>query len=165
MPGPRQLVFAVWVLSGLATLGSIGAWVTAVPRLSHQRWSPPATSIMPETRDTIGLAAAAARLRGANPFRLDRRPASVPFDPWALSGAASAAPRPAPARPALTLAGIVGGPPWRVLIEGIPGRETGIVLTAGEVVGGIRLILVSGDTARLSGYDTTWVLTTRRVLP
>ncbi|MGH7719209.1 MAG: hypothetical protein ACREON_10235, partial [Gemmatimonadaceae bacterium] len=57
------------------------------------------------------LAIAGNAVVESNPFRLDRRPAQVPYDPE-LEGAPPAPPPPVPPKPSLSLAGIVGGPPW-----------------------------------------------------
>jgi hypothetical protein len=162
MPAPRSVLLALWVMFGVATIGSLAAWVTAVPRVSRQRWDPPPAFPPPPWPDTIRLATAAARLRNGDPFRLDRKPASLRYNPWAPVATTTAPPRTTPPPPTLTLAGIVGGPPWSALIEGIPGRESGVLLTVGEVVNGIRLVRIARDTAHLTGLDTTWVLTPRR---
>jgi len=63
----------------------------------------------------------------------------------------------------LSLAGIVGGPPWMALIEGIPGHESGAVLIQGEEINGFRLESIRGDTAVLVGFDSTWVLVPKQV--
>lgn len=145
-----------------AVLCSIAAWATAVPA------SPPeeresrleAATPAPAPPDTGALRKSTARLRQHNPFRLDRKPADVRYNPW--EPVAVAAPPPAPPRPPLALAGLIGGPPWSALVEGIPGREGGVLLQAGDSVNGIRLVAIRGDTAVLSGFDTTWALTARR---
>ncbi len=73
-----------------------------------------------------------------------------------------ATPPPAPAKPPLALAGLLGGPPWNALIDGIPGRETGVLLQLGDSANGVRFVAVRGDTVVLAGFDTTWSLTARR---
>jgi len=71
--------------------------------------------------------------------------------------------RPLPAsRPQLTLRGLVGGPPWDLLIEGIPGRDGAAVLRVGQTVNGYRVRAVRRDTVIVAGPDTTWKLTLRR---
>ncbi len=109
--------------------------------------------------DTAGLGQAAARIRDRDAFRVARRPADVRFSPWGVASRPELPPR---IRPALALTGIIGGPPWSALVEGIPGRESGVLLIVGEESNGIRLTAVRGDTALLAGFDTTWALTPRR---
>jgi len=58
--------------------------------------------------------------------------------------------------------GLVGGPPWNAVIQGIPGREAGVVLSVGDSVNGIRLDKIHVDTAFVSGLDTTWILVAGR---
>jgi hypothetical protein len=158
----QRLLPGAWVLSGVITLASIAAWTTAVPRLPAQPANAPAGAAPAVVLDTSGVAAATARLRDRNPFRVDRKPASVRFTPWESAPPSSPPPKPAPIRPPLAVVGIVGGPPWSAVVEGIPGRETGVLLTVGEEANGIHLTEIRGDTVRLAGFDTTWALTPRR---
>ncbi len=103
-------------------------------------------------------AAAWSRVIGArDPFRLERRPADVRY---------GAAPRieamvQRPPRPALVLQGILGGPPWRAVVEGLPGRTGGTVLAEGDSVGPLAVRLVTRDSIVIAGMDTTWVLRIR----
>ncbi len=157
----ERLLPAAWTLCGVATLAAIAAWTTAVPRAvpgtARGRGAAPAVVV-----DTSGISAAAARLRDRDPFRIDRKPAPIRFTPWESAPPGGTPPRPAPIRPSLAVAGIVGGPPWIAVVEGIPGREAGVLLTVGEEANGIRLTEIRGDTARLAGFDTTWALIPRR---
>jgi len=160
----RAIIAGAWALTAVAALASIVAWARAVPASGPRPLSETRTS---ETGvgsaapiGTAGLAAAAGRIRDHDPFRWERKPTSVRFNPWEPV-------QPPPsnvraARPALVLVGMVGGPPWTALVEGIPDRPGGVLLRVGEEAAGIRLVEVRGDTARLSGLDTTWVLTPRR---
>lgn len=163
MRGPRRALLGLWSAAGLLTAGAAGTWIGNLPRRTRPRWDVPATLSLPVSGDSTMFAAAAVRVRTRDPFRLDRRPTTLRFNPWALLGPPAPAPRPTPPRPVLTLAGIVGGPPWSALIEGIPGRESGALLSVGDSVSGIRLLGIRGDTARLAGFDTTWTLTPRQV--
>jgi hypothetical protein len=111
------------VVSTVLAIASIAAWTTAVPvPVVELRDLEAAVRPLPPV-DTLALAAAAARIRARNPFRLDRKPADVRYNPWE-SSAPVAAPEPQRAVPPLALAGLIG-PPWNALVEGIPGRETG----------------------------------------
>jgi hypothetical protein len=147
-------------LSSLLAVASIAAWTTAVPAPAVEaREMRPSARPVPVV-DTIALAAAAARIRARNAFRIDRKPTDVLYNPWEPS---APPPPPVPPRavPQLVLAGLVG-PPWNALLEGVPGRETGVLLALGEELNGITFAALRGDTVLLSGLDTTWTLTARR---
>jgi hypothetical protein len=157
----RGVVAVGWGLALLAVAGAGLAWRSAVPRVAA---SPP-PHIAPTgalvVGDSAGIAITAERIRSANPFRLERKPSAVHYDPWKLDavvGTGSAR----PARPPVALVGLVGGPPWHVVLEGVPGREGGILLALGQESSGFRLVAVRGDTAVVAGVDTTWHLVARR---
>lgn len=139
---------------------SVVAWATAIPSPVIEERPLEVGARPPARADTTALAAATMRLRLRNPFRLDRKPTAVRYNPWEPV-IANAPPPPPPVRPPLALAGLVG-PPWNALVEGIPGREGGVLLQVGDSVNGIRFVALRGDTVLLAGYDTTWSLTARR---
>jgi hypothetical protein len=148
------------MFSTLLAIASIGAWTTAVPTPAIKSLEiQPAARPVPRV-DTTALAKTAARIRTRNAFRIDRRPADVLYNPWEPS-APPAPPVTPRALPRLALAGILG-PPWNALIEGVPGRETGLLLAVGEERSGVKFVALRGDTVLLSGFDTTWTLTARR---
>lgn len=89
------------------------------------------------------------------PFRVDGRPAPVPYDPVAVDPAA--APDRSP-RPTLVLTGIAGGQHPLVVIGGIPGREGPVLLAVGDTAGGLRVRRVAGGAVTVTGMDTTWTL-------
>jgi hypothetical protein len=62
----------------------------------------------------------------------------------------------------LLLRGLIGGPPWTAVVEGIPGREQGIVLRAGDTVAGLTVRDVRAAEVIVRGMDTTWTLRLRR---
>jgi hypothetical protein len=98
---------------------------------------------------------AAARIAAAtDPFRLDRRPASVAYRPD-LEGVA---PPPKPAKPQLILAGLVGP---AALLDGVPGRSATSIVHSGDTLGGLRIRRVGRDTVVVTAADTTWRLTLR----
>ena len=150
----RALIAGAWALAALGALASI----LPDPWICRKN----ASTGSPTRQDTVGLASMAATIRDRDPFRSDRKPANARFNPWQAVAAPGVIPHPAPVRPPLALVGIVGGPPWTALVEGIPGREAGVLLRVGEEAGGVRLVDIRGDQAHLSGFDTTWVLTPRR---
>jgi hypothetical protein len=57
------------------------------------------------------------------------------------------------------LRGIVGGPPWQAIVDGIPGIPDGSVLKAGQTFEKYVIRSVSKDTVIVQGPDTTWHLT------
>lgn len=124
----------------------------SIPRLAGE----------PRPPDSQSIRSAAAALRNRNPFRIERSPTAVRFGSPPVV-VPPPIPDPTPPRPQPVLAGIVGGPPWLAVIEGIPGREAGVLLAEGEEVGGVRLERLRGDTAVLSSQDTTWVLVPKRL--
>jgi hypothetical protein len=95
-----------------------------------------------------------------DPFRLSRQPATVAYSP-ALEGLAPPVVV-RPPRPALVLRGIVGGPPWSAILDGIPGRDGSIVVRRGDSLGTLVVRAVGRDTVIINGADTTWRLTVKR---
>lgn len=148
----RGLTLSAILFIALACVG----WLTSAsaraanPRTAIDRVSdlgvPPAESIN----------AAARAAAETDPFRLDRRPSSVPYRPD-LEGVA---PPPKPPKPALALEGLVGN---AALLDGVPGRSTTAIVHAGDTLGGLRIRRVGRDTVVVSGADTTWRLTLRHV--
>jgi hypothetical protein len=69
---------------------------------------------------------------------------------------------PAPPKPPLQLRGVIGGPPWDAVLEGVPGRQAGVVVRLGDHVGGLGIVALKRDTVVVEGFDTTWTLTMRR---
>lgn len=150
---------AIIAVATAAAFVSIAAWTTAIPEPAAEERPIEAGSVPPKTFDSTVLVASAGRLRSRNPFRLDRKPADVRYNPW--EPAVVTPPSPPPARPPLALAGLLG-PPWNALVEGIPGREGGVLLQVGDTAGGVQFVALRGDTVVLAGFDTTWTLTARR---
>jgi hypothetical protein len=140
--------------------GSLAAWATAIPASTIEQPASDAGVPAIAMSDTVALAASASRLRARDPFRVDRKPAQVLYNPW--QPVVTTPPPPPPVRPPLALAGLVGGPPWNALIVGIPGREGGVLLQLGDSANGVRFVALRGDTAILAAFDTTWALTARR---
>jgi hypothetical protein len=100
-----------------------------------------------------------ARVVGGHPFRPDRRAAPNRYEPSPTGGDEVAAPP--PVRPALRVAGLLWGNVPRVVLEGVPGREGGVILAVGDTAGGLRVRRLESGRAVIAGYDTTWVLTPR----
>jgi hypothetical protein len=95
------------------------------------------------------LESAVGDIADRNLFRPERAP------PAARAPTPVAAPS---ARPQLVLRGVLGGPPWDAVVEGIPGREGAVVIQTGETTAGLTVRAIRRDTAYVRGFDTTWAL-------
>jgi hypothetical protein len=147
-----QLSGAILVVSGTGTLahlnvtplahGSTGTGSIVVARAGRQ----------PATHSPDSLAAA---LVSGNPFRFDRRPASVAFDPL---GEPPPEAGPSAPRPNLRLLGIVAGADPTAVVEGFPGSDHSRVVRAGDVVAGLRVVRITAASVIIAADDTTWTL-------
>lgn len=152
-----------WVVATVAVVAGIRAWHNTVrPAQAAEPaiWpvSPPAHSL-----DRDSLAVLVDRIASNDPFRLDRKPATIAYGAPDTVAARAAAQAAAP-RPPLVLVGIVG-PPWRALVDGIPGHDGSTVLRTGQIVAGLRVGDITPTTATVTGMDTTWHLTVKRAWP
>jgi hypothetical protein len=148
----RGVLIAAVIFAALACV----EWVTATPRrVVAGRISfgsvadggvPPAESI-----DSAARVVAAS-----DPFRLDRRPSSVPY----RSDLEGVVPPPKPPKPTLALEGLVGN---AALLDGAPGHGATAIVHVGDTLGGLRVRRIGHDTVVISGVDTTWHLTLRHV--
>jgi len=146
-----------------ATCLAIGAGIrgSRAARVSEAAADPvPPGSVARSSFPPESLGAWAQSAIAADPFRLERRPSAVRFDP--TRPAVEEEPAPPPPPPALTLLGTVGGPPWQALLSGIPGKSGTVVAQAGDLLGGVTVQAVSRDSAVVSWADTTWTLVVRR---
>jgi len=107
-------------------------------------------STAPEVYDT-----AMHEIVEGNVFRRHRSPA----EPMAQPAASIA--MPVVQRPHLELRGLMG-PPWEVVLEGMPGHQSSVLMRVGQSIGGIKLTAVKRGTVLLSGPDTVWHLTLRK---
>ncbi len=98
---------------------------------------------------------------GNDPFRLANAPSKVAYDPaMDLPGGGIAPVVPVQvARPSLVLRGIIGGPPWQAVLDGIPGQGSGTIVRGGMTFDKLAVRSVSRDTVTIQGADTTWKLT------
>lgn len=112
------------------------------------------------TASADSLAVLQARIVDADVFRLDRKPAMVTYR---VEGDTSGTvPQPAPLpKPVLKLVGIVGGPPWAALVDGIPFHDGTVLVYAGDTVGGLRIRDISAAAVTVTGVDTVWRLSTK----
>jgi len=121
--------------------------------------SPSARPIAGDSLDVL-----TSRIVDSDPFRLDRKPAAVAYGVTPDTLANRAAAPPAAPRPPLVLVGIVG-PPWRALVDGVPGHDGSMVLRAGQSIAGLRVRDVTAATTTISTTDTTWHLAVKRTWP
>jgi hypothetical protein len=155
---------APWLERGLwlAVLLALIAGVLEAHHRSAQLWAAATPTVLSviavaparPARDT--LESAVDEIADRNLFRPERasaeqHPSTQPMTPMAM-------PQPPSNKPHLVLRGVLGGPPWDAIIEGIPGREGSVVLRAGQSLGGITVRAVRHDTAYARGFDTTWAL-------
>ncbi|HXE60059.1 MAG TPA: hypothetical protein VN607_05110 [Gemmatimonadaceae bacterium] len=153
-----------WAVTVIALASAVRTWYrislpVEAPIPAIWPVSPPARPI---AADSLGVLT--ARIVDSDPFRLDRKPAAVAYgvtpDPLANESPVP----PAAPRPPLVLVGIVG-PPWRALVDGVPGHDGSLVLRAGQSVGDLRVREVNASTATISAADTTWHLAVKRTWP
>ena len=159
----RRLDFILWALA--LPLGVMAGIRAKAESFGSNASTAVATAPAPARRvPAESLARAAAVIVERDPFRLDRRPSSVPYAPVMSEAALPQVAR--PPKPVLVVTGIVGGPPWEALLEGIPGHSASVVARRGDVLGdSIRRLIVKRvgrDTVVVAGMDTTWTLTVRR---
>jgi hypothetical protein len=146
---------ALWALAVLlATAAGLG--VRADVRGSDG--SPPfavANARASRPRSVDSVAQWSRALAARDPFRLARAPATVRFGSQPPISEVTRVPR-----PTLVLSGLLGGPPWRAIIEGVPGHQGSFVVASGDSLGALRIRTVTRDSIVIQGLDTTWVLRT-----
>lgn len=154
----------LWCLAVTLAVAAVVWWRVSIPQGGVAAAIELSTPREPSDPDTATLASAAGAVVANDVFRLDRKPSSVAFqrvvagiEPVPLPPVAAA-----PPRPMLVLSGIVGGPPWEALLDGVPGREGSVLVRAGDVLGSLTIRSIGRDTLIVRGTDTTWVLTLKR---
>jgi hypothetical protein len=155
MTRPR-LETVLWIVAGILT-ATAGLGATRSARgngLTDDEIIPPARGASP--RPAPG-AERPQSVADHDPFRLERHPSPLAYKPE-LEGAPPAPPPPKAPRPPLVLAGILGGPPWEALIEGLPDKTGSVVVHAGDVFGDLKVRSVTRDSVIIRGADTTWRL-------
>jgi len=154
----RRIELSLWTLSLVfATIGMLEVRDVAGMRTSAPSESLPAADGA-VSLSTVGVDAAFA---AHDPFRILRHPSPLPYRPE-LEGIAPAPPPPKPPNPVLTLAGVLGGPPWEALLEGVPDHATAVVVREGDRLGGLLIKAVTRDSVIIQSKDTTWHLVIKR---
>jgi hypothetical protein len=162
----RRMEALLYALALAAALLGVLRWRGAEPVAAPAPDALAAAPAEPPRVPPERLAEAARAVTGGNPFRLERAPAPIGFaqpaaDPFAAAGAMTAYESPPPPRPPLAVSGIVG-PPWQAVLEGVPGREGGVLVRRGDVLGDLRIRDVSQTEVVVSAPDTTWRLSVRK---
>jgi hypothetical protein len=157
-----RVELTLWALAlALAVMAGARARLERVGASDLPPWTP--APLVVRRTSVASLSAMSQHIVARDPFRLDRRPSSIAYTPI-VDGASPQPPR--PPKPPLAVTGIVGGPPWEALMEGIPGREGGVLVRRGDRFGDstARLTVrrIAKDTVIVVGVDTTWTLTVRR---
>lgn len=155
MNGVQLGARALWLLTVCAIAGAVRcAWISPDPAAAGSATAPVGSVTL---LDSAALAAAADSATDMDPFRLDRAAANVAFGQDALSNMPPPSPPARPAPPRLTA--VLGGPPWRAVLEGVPGHERGMVVQPGDRFGSFSVLAIARNTLKLKGIDTTWQLT------
>lgn len=154
----RMLLTTAALAVILAVAGWRGADAAADWRPAAPNGSPNDSVSLTTPGERAATASLASDIVARNPFRLDRRPSSVPFG----APPVVAAPPDPTRRPKIQLTGVFG-PPWQAVLEGIPGREGSVVARVGDAFGTLRIRSIRRDTVVVQGADTTWKLTVRHV--
>jgi hypothetical protein len=153
-----------WLLERLLWIVAVGATALMVAQmLLASRASLLAETPLPAMRgvlmyDADQMRRAADSVAATDPFRLERRPSRQTL----------AAPTTAMPSDAMTsglhleLSGVSGGPPWRAIVSGIPGHDGGVVVNAGDTLGGIRFRTIRRDTVIAQTKDSTITFTLKR---
>jgi len=152
----------LWSIGALCVVLAVVGWRYGVPTTGTATGAEPAATPTIMMFHDSQIAAAGQQTTTHNPFRLNRSPANVPFG---TPDVPPAPPPPPPPSPLATVAlkGIVGGPPWRAILSGVPGRERNVVVNTGDTLGGIRIKQVRHDRIILADKDSAITLTLRRV--
>lgn len=157
---PRRIVTVLWSISAVASLGAAGRYLAVRAELlaDGSRFKAPTLVRIPESPDSEDLNAAAAAAGRASPFRSDRAPAD--------NAAAAVGPPPSAEQVLLpgtqiSLRGILGGPPWTAVLQGIPGTSNTAVMRLGDTLSGFTLARVRRDTVVVRGLGRVFTLTLR----
>ncbi|HMC56659.1 MAG TPA: hypothetical protein VKH19_15890 [Gemmatimonadaceae bacterium] len=145
---------------GLCLTAAAIAWVSSAPGRHLRNANGLAVPPSIERVDARTLASRVQLVLDANPFRISHKQADVAFARRAQS--VNAAP---PIRPAFVLKGIVGGPPWRAVIDGIPGALPGTVVSSGNTFDKLVVRSVTRTDVVIQGPDTTWKLSLAKASP
>jgi hypothetical protein len=150
----RQIEGALWCVAVLSLAAVSAAVVHAHPARHSTLASSTASMDDVSMYDQTTLTRAADSVIANDAFRTERRPARIAFGMPPVTAGESTR----PPRPQLTLGGIIGGPPWRAIVNGIPNHNGGTIVAPGDTLGGLRIRSIRRDVVVVQGQDTIWTL-------
>ena len=153
----KHFSHGLWIMTVLAVVKAIVAVRGELIRVpgSTSRAFP---AVSGDSRDAQAHSSAADLqvIEESNLFQRYREPPSVIQNPMQAQTAVQQAP--APPKPRLVLRGIIGGPPWNAVLQGVPGRDGDVLVRSGDSVGGLKVRSISALGATIRGLDTAWNL-------
>lgn len=137
----------------VSVVAALARWQQASvsPALFDLPLSVPAESSL--VASDTGIGSMAREMSERNPFRLSNRPSRFRHGETPASGPITIA-----YRPQLTVAAVVGGPPWTALLGGVPGVAGMVLVRPGDVVDSIHISSIARGRVVVRLPDTTWVL-------
>jgi hypothetical protein len=157
----RRTRDALWMLAACAVGLAVVGWRMESSASDVEGPSLPRTPRELRRASVDSLASAAGAIASHDPFRIDHHPSAVAYRPE-LEGIAPPPAAPKPAKPRLTLAGIVGGPPWAALLDSVPGHEGSVLVRKGDTLGDLKIRSIHRDTVIVQGADTVWKLVVKQ---
>ncbi|MGH7649040.1 MAG: hypothetical protein ACREND_13050 [Gemmatimonadaceae bacterium] len=157
----RTIAIALWGVAFLALVGAGATWRRALRSQAAAAatvWPAPTPQAQPSVDS---LAVLTSRIIDRDAFRLDRKPAAIAYRVAGDSAITSAELPPSVPKPQLALVGIVGGPPWAALVNGVPAHDGTVLVHASDTLSGLRIRAVSPEGVTITGLDTVWHLTTK----
>ena len=151
-----QPVRLVWAAALGAAIVAGARFASAHPIGDVRRNAVRADRALPLATDSVAQWSLTV-IRG-NPFSVRRRPPSSRYGEEAPEIIAVEQPM----RPALTLQGTIGGPPWQGLLSGVPGAGSVIVVRPGDRVLDLRVSAIHRDTVILTANDSLFLLVATR---
>jgi hypothetical protein len=160
----RMMELMLWTLAAATLAGTALHWLAAgsAPGPDDPPLRPPAPLVAP--RESGSVASVADGIVATNPFRLDRRPADPPFAGDDAMTTEWSTEEVEPDFLALAVAAIIG-PPWEAVLEGVPGREHGVVVRPGDVLGDLVVRSVGPNTVWIESDRDSWHLELKRPWP
>jgi hypothetical protein len=157
---PRVVEAGAWIGGVIAGATSLLLWKVNTPMRPGSSPLPAAAAFVADRLTDEELNAHVEQIVDADLFRLSRTPSPIPYSSETQINMSGPIDR--PSRPQLILAGIVGGPPWVALIDGIPGRTGSVVVRRGDTLSGLLIRDITRTQTIISAADTLWKLTLKR---
>jgi hypothetical protein len=153
-----------WILDRLLWIAALGAVVMTIGQVAlgskpfrpNEKVLPAMAAVL--TYNPRQLIEAADSVASTDPFRLDRHPSRATLDSLSIPSASM----PVSDQLHLALTGVGGGPPWHAIVSGVAGHDGGVLVNAGDTLGGIRIRAIKRDTVILQTRDSTLTLTLKR---